>query len=205
MEKQAGPPVEVNDALKAGRSASSRSEISRALMPSRYRIASRPAAEMLVSAASRSLGLAWKAMPRPARSSIERVVGAVADGDDLVEQHALGLGDRLEQLGLALGVDDRPDDAAGELAARDLEVVRVGVVDAQPALERLGGAREAAADDGDAGSPRRLARGPASRRPRSAAGRRRCGRAPRRPAPSAARRAGAATRRSPSRPAWRAR
>jgi hypothetical protein len=53
-----------------GRPRYSTSFSSRAEMPSRYKMASRPAAEMLVSAASRSLALAWKAMPRPARSSI---------------------------------------------------------------------------------------------------------------------------------------
>jgi hypothetical protein len=70
----------------------------------------------------------------------ERVVGAVADRDHLVEEHPLGLRDRLEQLGFLLRVHDRADHAPRQLAPLHLEVVRVGVVDPQPALERLGGA-----------------------------------------------------------------
>jgi hypothetical protein len=51
----------------------------------------------------------------------EQVVGAVADGDGLLDVDAFALGDGVEEVRLALGAHDGLHDAARELAVLDLE------------------------------------------------------------------------------------
>ena len=109
-------------------------------------MASSPMAEMEVRAASRSLGLAWKAIAVPRLLQHEEIVRAVPDGDHLVERHVLAPRQLLQEICLALGIDDGPDHPAGEDAALDLERVAPGEIDPEPLLQRLGGDGEAAGD-----------------------------------------------------------
>lgn len=90
---------------------------------------SRPMVEMDWRAVAFTLGLAWNAMPRPARLSIGRVVGAVADRHRLGDVDLLELAQQAQQLGLAAPVDHLADIAPRELALLDLQLVGIYVVE----------------------------------------------------------------------------
>ena len=136
------------------------------------------------------------------RADHAEVVGAVADGDGLRQRHARRLREPAQRLGLAVPVDDRLDDPAGQPAVGDLEGVRGHVVDAELVRQRLDHRGEPAADD-PALVAEALQRPDQRARPRGepqagAAPRR----GPRRRGRRAARRAPAATPRSRARRAW---
>src|SRR5882724_11829420 len=76
------------------------------------------------------------------------IISAVADGDRLLERDVFLRGDFLEELRLALGVDDLALDLAGQDAALDLQVVGADVVDAELLLQVQAEEGEAAGDDG---------------------------------------------------------
>src|SRR5215207_9727212 len=85
----------------------------------------------------------------PGRREHVEVVGAVADRDGVADRYARLFGEVPERVGLAGTVDDITEDATGEVAVDDLQVVRGEVVDAQLAGDLLDDLGESAADQGE--------------------------------------------------------
>src|SRR5205823_12359991 len=90
------------------------------------------------------LGLGVAGDPEPRLLQHVEIVRAVADGDHLLERNPFARRQLLEELRLALRIDDLPDDPTGEPAVFDLERVAPGVVDPEPLPQRLGGVGEPA-------------------------------------------------------------
>jgi len=91
------------------------------VMPSRYRIASRPMAEMDVCAASRGLGLHGRRC-RAAFCSISRFICPVADRDHLIERTFSRCASS-SRMSACAPHDDGSDHPAGENAALDSSVL----------------------------------------------------------------------------------
>jgi len=75
------------------------------------------------------------------------IVGAIADGNNLFERDAFGVGDLREEVGLAVSVDDGRNDAAGNDAVDDFKLVGVDVIDAEALLEMAREEGESAGED----------------------------------------------------------
>ena len=105
------------------------------------------------SAASRTTGLALKAMPRPARAEHVEVVGAVADRHGLAHRDARRrAANRSSASALPARSTTGPTSRAGQPAVDDLEGVGAGVVDAELGGEVVGDLGEPAGDDARSGS-----------------------------------------------------
>ncbi len=76
------------------------------------------------------------------------IVGAVADGDDLLERDPLAAHKLLEHGGFALSIEDGRQNAAGHYAVGDFQLVGVHVIDAEGLLQVTCKKREAAGENG---------------------------------------------------------
>ena len=83
----------------------------------------------------------------PGEAEHRQVVGSITHGDGLLQAQSFLLRQLAQQIGLALGIDDRLDRHAGDLAVFDLQLVGEYVVDAQLGLQLLGEIAEAAGED----------------------------------------------------------
>src|ERR1700679_2664726 len=76
------------------------------------------------------------------------VIGAIADGNNLLKRDALAAGDFGEDFGFANSVDDRWNDATGYLAIHNFKIIGVNRVDPETLLPGAGEESEAARQDG---------------------------------------------------------
>merc|ERR1719199_2403851 len=92
----------------------------------------------------------WLSVEGDAKARVQEhveVVRAVAHSDHLLAHKALRLTEALDEIALALPVDDRADDIAGQLVVDDLEHVGEGVVHTEVGLHLVGDLLEAARDN----------------------------------------------------------
>ena len=96
-------------------------------------------------------GLAWKATPRPASSSIGDVVCAVARGERVLRASPRRSRSSIERGDLRLAAEDRLGDLAGELAAVDQESIGLVLVEADHGGDAVGEGRETAGHEAGVG------------------------------------------------------
>ena len=94
-------------------------------------MASRYGTLSVVSAAWRTIGLALKAMPRPATANMSMSLAPSPTAMVRDQRHAGGRGEPQEGLRLPRPVHDRPDQPAGEHPVLDRQLVGRQMVDAQ--------------------------------------------------------------------------
>ena len=166
---RSGAPAGRGVAMPCAASSASRSS---RLMPSRYRIESRYGTLTAVSAASRTRGLALKAMPSPAVASMSRSLApspmATVRSSVTLESAAKSR----RAAALPARSTTGPTMAAGEPAVGDLEYIGPGVVDAEVGREPIGEMGEPAAHDARSGSRAAGASGRRYARPAPARSRR---------------------------------
>lgn len=77
-----------------------------------------------------------------------QIIRPIPDGNRLLQRDVFLCGDLLEELRLALGVDDFPFDTAGQQPAFDFQVIGADVIDAEPLAEVVAEVAESAGNDG---------------------------------------------------------
>ncbi len=107
-----------------------------------HRVEIRMAQRCVGDLAQRGFGV--ERHPQPGGGEHVHVIGAVTDGHRLRHRHAGLLREVPQRLGFSRPVDDRPDDAAGQLPVDDLEFVGGDEVHLQLVRERFDDLAEAA-------------------------------------------------------------
>ena len=78
-----------------------------------------------------------------------QVVGTITNSNHLLGHQPTRLAQRLDEVALALAVDDGADDTASELAVLHLQLIGEGVVHAKVGFDLVGNLLEATRDDGE--------------------------------------------------------